>query len=60
MKKIVIYTNLDTENMVKELETHLKNVKNKNYIKECIDMHLNKGFINKEELEYLYKEYNIE
>ena len=59
MKKTEIYTNLDIDNMVKELEIHFKNVKNKEYIKECINMHFKKDFINKTEKEYLYKKYDI-
>jgi len=54
-----VVTNLDTNNMVDELRKHFKNITNKNYIKNSLKMHLNKGFITKEEYNKLKEEYKL-
>lgn len=53
----MIYTNLDTNNMVAELENHLKNITNKKYIKDVINKHYSYNLITKEEKDYLYNKY---
>lgn len=53
----MIYTNLDTNNMINELRVHFKGVNNKNYIKECIDTHHEYKLITGVEKDVLYKEY---
>ena len=53
----MIYTNLDTNNMVVELENHLRNVKNKKYIQDVINKHYSYNLITKEERNYLYNKY---
>ncbi|MBQ3475814.1 MAG: hypothetical protein IJH20_06575 [Bacilli bacterium] len=53
----MIYTNLDTNNMVAELENHLKNITNKKYIQDVINKHYSYNLITKEERDYLYNKY---
>lgn len=53
----MIYTNLDLDNMVEELEKKFKNVKNKDYIKDTIEIHYKYKMITEQEKEYLYKKY---
>ena len=50
----MIYTNLDTNNMVAELENHFKNITNKKYIQDVINKHYSYNLITKEEKDYLY------
>jgi hypothetical protein len=54
-----IYTNLDSDNMVNEIRTHLKNVTNIDYIKAFIDTQYKYHLIDYAEKKQLYKEYNL-
>jgi len=56
---MIIYTNLDINNMVAEIKTHLKGVNNKNYIKNVINTNYKYNLITKEEKEKLCKEYEV-
>ena len=51
------YTNLNINNMVVEIEKHLKNIKNKEYIKDVIINNYNYNLITKNERDYLYNKY---
>lgn len=55
----MIYTNLDTNDMIKEIEKHLKNVRNKDYIKGVINASYEYELINDKEKEYLYRKYEV-
>ncbi len=57
--KDMIYTNLDTNDMIKEIEKHLENVCNKDYIKGVINASYKYELINDEEKEYLYRKYEV-
>ena len=57
--KDMIYTNLDTNNMLKEIEKHLENVRNKDYIKGVINASYEYELINDEEKEYLFRKYEV-
>lgn len=57
MKEKKLSTNLDIDNMVKELETNFKGVTNKNYIKKSLDKHLELKMITKDEYDMLKKKY---
>jgi hypothetical protein len=52
-----IFTNLNADNMFEELKTHLKNIKTKKYIKDCLELHYKYNFISKKEYLDLKKEY---
>lgn len=54
---MVIYTNLDTDNMVMEIERHLKGITNNKYIVDTIELHYNYRLITEEEKKYLYNKY---
>ena len=56
----MIYTNLNINDMLNNIRQHLKNIKNKEYIKECIELHYKKGFITKKESDILHKEFIVE
>ena len=53
----MIYTNLDTDNMVNEIMIHLKNVTNKDYILSVLKTNLDYGLISKSEYEKLKVNY---
>lgn len=55
----MIYTNLDTNNMIEEIEKHLENVRNKDYIKGVINASYEYELINDEEKEYLFRKYEV-
>lgn len=53
----MIYTNLNTDNMIIEIERHLRNITNKDYIKGVINVNYGYKLITKEEKNYLYNKY---
>lgn len=55
----MIYTNLDTNDMIKEIEKHLENTTNKDYIKGVINASYKYELINDKEKEYLYRKYEV-
>lgn len=55
----MIYTNLDTNNMVFEIKNHLKNIINEDYIKNILKTNLKYKLITKKEYKYLLKLYNL-
>lgn len=55
----MIYTNLDTNNMVFEIKNHLKNIINEDYIKNILKTNLKYKLITKKEYKYLLKFYNL-
>ena len=55
----MIYTNLDTNNMVNEIREHLKNVNNIEYIEDYINTQYLYGLITQEERIMLFKEYEV-
>ena len=57
--KETIYTNLDTDNMVDEIRTHLKGVDNKKYIRDFINTQKAYGLITNAECDALYNEYGL-
>lgn len=55
----MIYTNLDTNNMVFEIKNHLKNIINEDYIKNILKINLKYKLITKKEYKDLLKFYNL-
>lgn len=55
----MIYTNLDTNNMVFEIKNHLKNIINEYYIKSILKTNLKYKLITKKEYKDLLKFYNL-
>lgn len=55
----MIYTNLDTNNMVFEIKNHLKNIINEDYIKNILKTDLKYKLITKKEYKDLLKFYNL-
>lgn len=55
----MIYTNLDTNNMVFEIKNHLKNIINEDYIKSILKTNLKYKLITKKEYKDLLKFYNL-
>ena len=53
----MIYTNVNINKMINELENHFKNIKNKEYIKQSLLYHLQNDFITSSEYTKLYNEY---
>ena len=55
----MIYTNLDTNNMVFEIKNHLKSIINEDYIKSILKTNLKYKLITKKEYKDLLKFYNL-
>lgn len=55
----MIYTNLKIDNIIQDIEKHLKNITNKKYIKDTLTTHLKYNMITKKEYNELMKKYNI-
>lgn len=52
-----VYTNLDFDNMYGELDKRFSEISNKEFISDSIDLHLDYGFITRDEAEALRNKY---
>lgn len=53
----MIYTNIDIENMYNEIKKHLKNITNKKYIQDFINLQFDYKLITQKEKKELEKEF---
>jgi hypothetical protein len=54
---IQVHTNLDVDNMYAELDKRFSGISNKEFISDSIDLHLDYGFITRDEAEALRNKY---